>query len=192
MTTATATRTAGRSGPRERLVHVIQGEFAIVEDPTAILTTLLGSCVAVCMRDSSTGIGGMNHFLLPGDMSGASDSLKYGVNAMELLINGLLQRGAGRKQLEAKLFGGAHVLHGIGAIGEKNAEFARKFLDAEGIPCLGESLGGDKARRVRYWPATGRASQLFLNASPPEVLKSEVVKPQAAAANPAAGSVELF
>lgn len=175
----------------ERLVHVIQGEFAIVDDPNAILTTLLGSCVAVCMRDPVAGVGGMNHFLLPGDASSGNDSVKYGVNAMELLVNGILNRGGLRSRLEAKLFGGAHVVRGVGVIGEKNAIFAKQFLEAEGISCLGGSLGGEKARRIRYWPATGRARQIFLTGSPPEVMEADTRKPPQPAV-PDAGAVELF
>lgn len=185
------TQTAARAEPQERLVHVIQGEFAIIDDPNAILTTLLGSCVAVCMRDPVAGIGGMNHFLLPGDASSGSDSVKYGVNAMELLVNGILKQGGLRSRLEAKLFGGAHVVRGVGMIGQKNAAFAEQFLEAEGIRSLGGSLGGDKARRIRYWPSSGRVRQMFLSGSPPEVLEADVRKPPPPATSDA-GAVELF
>jgi chemotaxis protein CheD len=108
-------------------------------------------------------VGGMNHFLLPGGQN-ESDPLsnRYGVNAMELLINGLLQRGARRERLEAKLFGGARVLNHSTDIGEGNARFAIDFLKAEGVAHVGGSLGGYQARRVEFWPVSGRARQVLL------------------------------
>lgn len=179
---------------RERMLHVVQGEFAVTNEPDIVLTTILGSCVATCMWDGVAGVGGMNHYLLPGDADSSGDSMRYGVNAMELLVNGLLQKGASRRRLQAKLFGGAHVVHNLGDVGEKNAEFARRFLRLEGIPCMGESLGGDRARRVRFWPTTGRAGQLLLDSTHQEVFSSERSRRPAPAepSNPAAGSVELF
>jgi chemotaxis protein CheD len=175
---------------REHLVHVIQGEYLVTTDPSSVLTTILGSCVATCIWDPVACVGGMNHFLLPGeDVDG--DDVKYGVNAMELLINGLLQNGGLRGRLQAKLFGGAHVLHNMSDVGAKNAEFAQRFLGAENIVCVAKSLGGDRARRIRFWPTTGRAGQMLLDSGHSEVQAAErrAPKPQP---NPAAGSVELF
>lgn len=179
--------------PRERLIHVIQGQFQISDDPNVVLTTVLGSCVAACVRDPVLGVGGMNHFLLPGSNDGRNDSMKYGVYSMELLINGLLQKGASKGRLVAKLFGGARVVEGLSDIGRQNAEFAEKFLAAEGIPCLGKSLGGDKPRRIRFWPQSGRMAQLILDSKDTEVFKSE--RKRAAIVTPApaeAGAIELF
>ena len=176
---------------RERNIHVVQGEYAVVDTPDAVLVTILGSCVAACMRDPIAGVGGMNHFLLPGDAGSANTSMKYGINSMELLINGLLQRGALRGRLEAKLFGGAKVVQNLSDIGAENGKFALKFLELEGIRCVGHSLGGDRARRIRYWPYTGRVSQLLLDSSHSELLKTERPKPAPAPA-PDAGSIELF
>ena len=95
-------------------MHVVQGEYRVIRDPRVVLTTILGSCVATCIWDDVAGVGGMNHFLLPGDEAGGSDHVKYGVNAMELLINGLLKEGASRARLRAKLFGGAKVVQSLG------------------------------------------------------------------------------
>jgi len=148
---------------RERTLHVVQGHHAIVDEEGVVLSTILGSCVAACLRDPVARVGGMNHFLLPGDGASGGEGMKYGVNAMELLINGLLQRGAARARLEAKLFGGANVISTLSNIGAQNAAFARRFLTTEAIKVVGESLGGDRARRVRYWPCTGRASQMLLD-----------------------------
>lgn len=180
---------ARRDVTRERVIHVIQGEFAVADDPNVVLTTILGSCVATCLRDPVAGVGGMNHFLLPGNDCAGGDSVKYGVNAMELLMNGLLRQGAVRHRLEAKLFGGAHVVQNLGDIGRKNATFAHEFLRAEGLRCVGESLGGPNARRIRFWPATGRVSQMLLESSHPDVRQAE----RASAPPPAnSGAVELF
>jgi len=177
--------------PAERTIHVVQGEYKIVGDDDAVLSTILGSCVATCLHDPVARVGGMNHFLLPGDAnSTAADGMKYGVNAMELLINGLLQRGASRARLQAKLFGGAHVMQGLSDIGEKNGAFARKFLQTEGIQIVSASLGGDRARRVRYWPATGRASQLVLDKA--DVFTAEREAPRKPVVAPDAGALELF
>ncbi|MEZ5996977.1 MAG: chemotaxis protein CheD [Hyphomonadaceae bacterium] len=171
---------------------MVQGEYLVVSEPHIILTTILGSCVATCLWDPVAAVGGMNHFLLPGDESDAgSEQVKYGVNAMELLINGLLQKGALRGRLQAKLFGGANVIQNLSDVGAKNVEFARKFLRLEGIPCVAESLGGDRARRIRFWPTTGRAGQMLLDSTHVDVVKAERRAP-APAADPAAGSVELF
>lgn len=141
-------------------VHVVQGEHHVTDDPEVVLTTILGSCVAVCLRDPERGIGGMNHFLLPdGKVEGADEGRRYGAYAMELLINDLLRRGARRERLEAKLFGGGRMFDGLSDVGASNAAFAEKFLRDEGIPVQGGSLGGFGARRVQYWPTTGRAQQ---------------------------------
>jgi chemotaxis protein CheD len=182
---------APQTQARQRVVHVIQGDHAVSDDPAVVLTTILGSCVAACMYDPMAGVGGMNHFLLPGDSEAGVESMKYGVNAMELLINGLLQRGAMRHRLEVKLFGGAHVVQNLGDIGQKNAEFARAFMSAEGLRCVNESLGGANARRIRFWPRSGRASQMLLDAAPIEVFRAERVRERTPPA-PDAGAVELF
>jgi chemotaxis protein CheD len=149
--------------PPARRIHVPQTEYAVVDDPSAVLFTILGSCVACCLRDPVRGVGGMNHFLLPGGQNESDPlSMRYGVNAMELLINGLLKRGARRDRLEAKLFGGARVLNHSADIGASNAQFALEFLKDEGVAHVGGSLGGSQARRVEFWPVSGRARQVLL------------------------------
>src|SRR5690606_2623688 len=110
------------------------------------------------------GVGGINHFLLPQSAGGDAGALRYGVNAMELLINALLARGARRERLEAKLFGGAAVIPGLSDVGAGNIRFARTYLDDEGIAFAGGDLGGVLPRRIQYWPLTGRARQLAIPA----------------------------
>jgi chemotaxis protein CheD len=102
----------------------------------------------------------MNHFLLPGN--DGREAERYGVHLMELLVNGLLQKGARRERLEAKLFGGGKTMEGLSDIGTLNAAFAEKFLRNEGITVNGGSLRGDRGRRIQFWPVNGRARQVFL------------------------------
>lgn len=148
---------------REKLTNVIQGDFAISEDPDEILTTVLGSCIAVCMYDTQRQIGGMNHFLLPSREGQDGASVRYGAYAMELLINGLLKKGAQKQRIEAKVFGGASMMGNLRDIGAANARFAHGFLRDEGIPCTAESVGGTSARRIRFWPTSGRVRQLLVS-----------------------------
>ena len=133
-------------------------QYLVVDDGTA-LVTVLGSCVAACIRDPMLQLGGMNHFLLPDGNVGDGAPARYGSYAMELLINDLLKRGAARNRLEAKVFGGANVLKGFTSnpVGTRNAEFVRRYLDAERIPVMAEDLRGIHPRKVCYFPATGRA-----------------------------------
>ncbi|MFW2545588.1 chemotaxis protein CheD [Primorskyibacter sp. 2E107] len=162
----------------EKLVNVIQGDYVISDDPSVVLTTVLGSCIAVCLYDTTTKAGGMNHFLLPeGDGSDAGN-VRYGANAMELLINGLLKKGAERRRLQAKIFGGAKMMGNLRNIGESNAIFAHKFLKDEGIPCQAESVGGTSARRIRFWPTTGLVRQLTVQGQVDQVapIKPVVIK----------------
>jgi len=144
----------------EKRINIIQGEFKVSDDPTIVLTTLLGSCVAACIRDPVTKIGGMNHFLLPGDAGASSEGL--GVHLMELLLNGLMRQGAQRERLEAKIFGGARMMAGLSDIGARNAEFAKKFLSYEGIKLLGGDTGGTLGRRIQFEPSSGKALQSYM------------------------------
>jgi len=142
-------------------VKLLPNEFYVTEH-NLMLTTLLGSCVAACLRDPVAGIGGMNHFMLPesGDaFSPASASIRYGAYAMELLINELLKAGACRRRLEAKVFGGGAVLSVMQQtrIGQRNADFVLQYLDVEGIPIRARDLNGTHARRINYFPLTGQA-----------------------------------
>jgi chemotaxis protein CheD len=174
----------------ERLqrVHVGQGEHFVTDDPDVMLTTILGSCVAMCLRDSTGRIGGMNHFLLPdGAGSGTDAGRRYGAYAMEVLINDCLQRGARRDRLEAKLFGGGRMFDSLKDVGLANADFAERFLRDEGIAVVGGSLRGVGGRRVQYWPVTGRALQRSVN--------DRIAAARSAGPLPAivdAGALELF
>ncbi|KFE35405.1 chemotaxis protein CheD [Thioclava atlantica] len=162
---------------RHRMIHITQGEFSVggSADPRMI-STILGSCVACCLFDPDARVGGMNHFLLP-ESSGATRAARFGVNAMELLINALVKSGAQRDSFQAKLFGGARMIAGLSDIGQENAQFAEAFLAAEGIPCVGRSLGGTQARRVEFQPETGFARQKFIREAG-DVIVREVAPPK--------------
>jgi chemotaxis protein CheD len=127
-----------------------------------LIVTVLGSCVSACIRDRVTGIGGMNHFMLPDSGSDSdspvSASMRYGTYAMEILINDLLKAGARRENLEAKVFGGGHVLRGFIAInvGERNAQFVREYLRAENIRVVAEDLNDIHPRKVYFFPRSGK------------------------------------
>jgi len=175
-----------------RPLHIVQGEHYVTDDPEAVLTTILGSCVAACLRDPVAGIGGMNHFLLPGGdaRKGDVESVRYGVHAMELLVNALLSCGARRERLEGKLFGGARLISGLTDVGEMNATFAEEFLRREGLNHVGGSLRGDAGRRIQYWPVSGRARQVFLSKDTREVFARETVPAPKPAVD--TGALELF
>ena len=171
----------------ERRIHVGQGEHHVTSDPDVLLTTILGSCVALCLRDPVVGVGGMNHFLLPeGAGAGADAGRRYGTYAMELLINDLLKAGGRRDRLEAKLFGGGRMFDSLRDVGRANADFAERFLQDEGIPLVGGSLRGQGGRRLHYWPVSGRALQRA-------VTDNHVPAPVAPPAPPSGGGMlELF
>jgi len=185
-----AARQIRRSTADGELVNIVQGGQFVSEDPDLVIATLLGSCVAACLRDPVAGVGGMNHFLLPGadPARGDSENISIGVHAMELLVNALLAHGARRERIEAKLFGGARMMAGLSDIGDRNARFAEDFLKREGIQHVGGSLRGDSGRRVQFWPVSGRARQVFL-ADASIVREAAPVAP--AKVEPA-GDLELF
>ena len=138
---------------------ILPGEYC-VSDQGMLLVTVLGSCVAACIRDVDSGVGGMNHFMLPDD--GGHDvlgsSARYGTYAMEVLINHLFKMGARRNRLEAKVFGGGAVLASLSSsnIGARNAEFVLDYLKTEKIPVVAKDLLDSYPRKVYYFPETGR------------------------------------
>jgi chemotaxis protein CheD len=139
-------------------VKILPGEFYATARPMLIVT-VLGSCVAACIRDKTTAIGGMNHFMLPSSAADGAEkqSANYGVYAMDVLIKQMLEMGAQRQTLEAKLFGGGHVLTGITTdkVGDRNASFVRNYLEAEDIPIVAEDLTGSYPLKVYFFPENG-------------------------------------
>jgi chemotaxis protein CheD len=174
---------------------VLPGHHAVTGEAEVAVVTLLGSCVAACIRDPALKFGGLNHFLLPGDTGTDQKSARYGIHAMEVLINDILKRGGVKERLEAKVFGGANVidLSAAETVGDRNCHFVTEYLRREGIQVMAQDLGGDRARRVFYFPDSGRASVLKLPVSDNRRLRSEEMALKARAQSaPKAGGVELF
>lgn len=140
-------------------VNLHIGGYYASRSPT-VISTVLGSCVAVCLHDPIDNIGGMNHILLPGkaEFTSFNNAARYGINAMELLINAMMQMGCRRSRLKAKLFGGAHLLAAISVErgpGKKNIDFVENFLSTEGIPVLARETGGFDSRKIYFHTDTG-------------------------------------
>jgi chemotaxis protein CheD len=130
-----------------------------------VLSTVLGSCVSACLYDPYANVGGMNHFMLPGRGEGpgaaaAAPDTRYGTHAMELLLDQLLKAGARRERVIAKVFGGGAVIPGMTQlnIGQRNADFVLEHLRDEGVPVVAQDLGGTQARRICYFPGSGRVA----------------------------------
>lgn len=137
------------------------GEYYASRKPE-IISTLLGSCVSACLFDADNGVFGMNHFLLAYHRHLQSmpilqsDEGRYGIYAMELLINQMMKLGANRLNLKAKCFGGANVLSlredrmNKATVGEVNVEFIKEFLQNEKIPLLSSSFGGKHGMNLHF------------------------------------------
>lgn len=146
------------------VAKVLPGEYYITANHE-VVSTILGSCVSVCIRDTATAIGGINHFMLPEDQSGgrsgwldpcADVATRYGYYAIERLLNELKNLGASHERLEAKIVGGGRMLANMADLGAKNIEFARRYLAAEGLRVVAEDVGGFCPRRILYFPQDGR------------------------------------
>lgn len=160
---------------RLRNTLITQGQFAASADPTSVIQTLLGSCVSVCLWDDIAGAGGMNHLLLAGERIGNRSGYDMaGVAEMECLINGIIKIGGRRERLKAKVFGGARMLDCSTAIGDANARFAFDYLEQERIACINSSIGGQAARALRFWPASGRVIMRFVKEAPVEAPAAKV------------------
>lgn len=172
-----------------RRITIVQGEYHVAWQPHTVIATLLGSCIGVCLFDAAARVGGMNHFLLGEPDSAtpmiAGDMHRYGIHAMELLINAMMQRGAMRNRLRAHIYGGAKIVAGLGEIGSSNAAFARQFMATEGIAIGHIDVGGVQARKVEFMPYEGRVRSARVAAMR---LAPLVRQP----ALPTAGEVELF
>jgi len=147
------------------VAKILPGEY-YVSLSGEMIVTVLGSCVSACIRDKVVGVGGMNHFMLPDagggsqspkiNMQGSSEAARYGVHAMELLINEILKNGGHRQNLEVKITGGGRMLKNMSDIGKRNIDFVRDYLSTEGIPVIAEDVGDIYPRKVYYFSATGK------------------------------------
>lgn len=151
-------------------VKVLPGEHYVSTAGQEMIVTVLGSCVAACVWDTRLKIGGMNHFMLPDGGSSAEvpvdKAMRFGNFAMEELINDVLRRGGRRDSLEIKVFGGGNVLPGVGtasvSVGDRNADFVRRYLSEEGYRIAAQDLGGPHPRRIHFFPRLGKVIRLFL------------------------------
>ncbi len=140
-------------------VYLHPGQFVVTKEPV-VITTILGSCVAVCLWDAKAGVAGINHFLLPKDPQPRSADPRYGDSAMDALIFAMWKRGAAIDRLVAKVFGGACVLAGAGAgrsIGAQNAELARRVLERHSIAVAIDRTGGQRGRKLLFDAGDGTA-----------------------------------
>ncbi len=142
--------------------RLLPGEYFVTLHDEAIYTTL-GSCISACIRDRVSGIGGMNHFMLPSSSStdswkaaDNSASTRYGNFAMEHLINDILKNGGKRQNLEAKIFGGGRIIANMTDVGLRNISFARDYLATEGLKVTSEDVGDIFPRIVAFFPASGK------------------------------------
>lgn len=136
---------------------ILPGEFYATGDE-AMIATVLGSCVSVCLYDPVRKVGGMNHFMLPGETlpASASGSPRYGTHAMEQLLNRVICLGADPKTLEAKVVGAGRVIGGMQDIGKRNASFAVEYLQKRSITIAAVEVGDIYPRKVLFVPSTGR------------------------------------
>jgi len=193
-----------------RRYHDAHGGFTVARllpgdcyatDRDEVLDTVLGSCVAACIRSPRLKMGGMNHFMLPRSLGGEADSwndvcgraTRYGAAAMERLINQLLSRGARRDELEVKIFGGARVLTAVSDIGDHNIRFVRDYLAREGLKVAAEDVGDVCPRHVRYFAQTGRVRVRRLGAA---LIRSVTAREtrllDALDKEPIAGPIDIF
>jgi chemotaxis protein CheD len=181
------------------IVKVLPGEF-YVGTHEELVTTVLGSCVSVCIHDPRMGIGGMNHFMLP-EPSGGSDSwsatagraARYGSDAMEQLINTMLTAGCMRADLQLKVFGGGRVLTQLSDIGQRNIEFVTSYIAAEKLNLCASDLGDVYPRQIQFFPHSGRARvRLLRRQDDAALVADEPVYLKRLAKDPIKGEVELF
>lgn len=179
------------------VVKILPGEYYVTTQGEAVVT-VLGSCVSACIRDRRSGIGGMNHFMLPesfpGEVSTANGRAeRYGNIAMEQLVNSVLKAGGDRRELEVKVFGGGRVLAQMTDVGKRNIEFVRHYLKADNLAVTAEDLGDIYPRHVQYFPATGkvRVRQLRSMHNDTIVVRERGYLNQLKS-DPVTGDVELF
>jgi len=179
--------------------RLLPGEYFVTMHDEAVYTTL-GSCISACIRDRVTGIGGMNHFILPISASsdswkaaGNSASARYGNFAMEHLINNILKNGGKRQNLEAKIFGGGRIIANMTDVGMRNIAFARDYLETEGLKISSEDVGDTFPRLVVYFPATGKVKVKRLRSLHNNVIaEQETMYLNTIEEKPVSGDIELF
>lgn len=183
-------------------VKVLPGQY-YVTTADEVISTVLGSCVAACVWDPVARIGGMNHFMIPMasrqkiEAGMIDDAARYGMFAMEYLINTILRQGGERSRLRTKIAGGGHVMPISTDIGQRNIDFVRLYMATEGLELTSEHVGGPYPMKILFHPLDGRARVMVLKARKNDTV---VRQEQTYAAHldhvndaiAAAGAVELF
>ncbi|MEJ6476034.1 chemoreceptor glutamine deamidase CheD [Pseudoalteromonas piscicida] len=149
------------SGRAKVVAKVLPGEF-YVSKQDELISTVLGSCIAACVYDEKLGIGGMNHFMLPGakalrEVHADDLNCRYGNWAMEYLINEVIKNGASRTNLKIKLFGGGKIISSMTDIGDGNIRFAQAYVEEESLNLISQDVGGPWPRKVVFHPQSGKA-----------------------------------
>ncbi|WKJ92457.1 chemoreceptor glutamine deamidase CheD [Methylomonas montana] len=180
---------------------LMPGEY-YVTNQDEMITTVLGSCVAACIRDVITGVGGMNHFMLPEttenrlnarDEAVVGNASRYGNYAMEHLINSILKNGGKRKNLEVKLFGGGKIIATLGDVGARNIKFVLDYVDTEALKLVSQDLGDIYPRKVNFFPMTGRVRMKRIKDLHNQTIFMREKQYSSSIKNaPVEGSVELF
>ena len=185
------------------VAKILPGEFYVTKQEEAI-STVLGSCISACIWDDKMGVGGMNHFMLPtkGDSIGAhgwqednSYTCRYGLWAMEYLINEVLKHGGSRQNLKVKLFGGGKVLVNMSSdVGERNIQFAQEYIENEGIKIISTDVGGPWPRKVLFFPNTGKALVKKLQTTHNDTIQRREIQYRDSLEQPVSDStdIELF
>ena len=179
--------------------RILPGEYYVTREDE-LIDTVLGSCVAACIRNPRLGIGGMNHFMLPRPNSNGTDAwekvasraTRYGTASMEQLINSVLSAGGTRQDLEVKIFGGGRVVAKLSDIGARNLEFVREFLKQEGLKIAAEDAGDICSRHIQYSPRSGRVRVRHLSARAAELGAKEQRYLERLDQAPVVGSIDIF
>ena len=150
---------------------VFPGQYMITSVP-ALVTTVLGSCVSVCLWDGQAGIGGMNHYLLPGTEEDEVGNMNRGITSIQLLVKSMLNRRATIENLEAKVFGGCNSLYkenNFFRVGERNAAIALEILKEFNIPVRAKHVGGSYGRKIIFDTGTGKVKMKLLTETAAEI-----------------------
>lgn len=178
------------------LAKILPGQYYVTEN-NELIGTVLGSCVSACICDPITGIGGMNHFMLPETKEQnpalLSDAFRYGNFAMEHLINDILKFSGRRERLQIKIFGGGQVVPGMGRVGDLNINFVRRYLEMEGFRIAGEDLGGNYPRKIVFSPRDGKVWMKRIESLHNETIIARELNYQSELKQkPVAGEIDLF
>lgn len=142
------------------VVGISSGGIYLTEEDE-VITTVLGSCIAVCVRDLMTGITGMNHFLIAGnknDINNASGHslFQYGLYSMDYMLNKMIHLGCSKDTMEIKIFGGGAIISSVGDVGKSNVRFVKNYINLKGYRLAGEDVGGNHPRKINYFSGSGK------------------------------------